>query len=88
MIEIGLIRTDNLGNPLAYWSSLINPQQSVTATEIHGISDKDVANSPIFEDVLDQVLPRIRGQALAAHNAEFDISFLKVELARPQFVKS
>jgi DNA polymerase-3 subunit epsilon len=82
MIEIGLIRTDNLGNPLAYWSSLINPQQSVTATEIHGISDKDVANSPIFEDVLDQVLPRIRGQALAAHNAEFDISFLKVELAR------
>jgi DNA polymerase-3 subunit epsilon len=82
MIEIGLIRTDNLGNPLAYWSSLINPQQAVTATEIHGISDKDVANSPTFEDVLDQVLPRIRGQALAAHNAEFDISFLKVELAR------
>jgi DNA polymerase-3 subunit epsilon len=82
MIEIGLIRTDTLGNPLAYWSSLINPQQSVTATEIHGISDKDVANSPTFEDVLDQVLPRIRGQALAAHNAEFDISFLKVELAR------
>ena len=82
MIEIGLIRTDNLGNPLAYWSSLINPQQAVTATEIHGISDKDVANSPTFEDVLDQVLPRIRGQALAAHNAEFDISFLKVQLAR------
>jgi DNA polymerase-3 subunit epsilon len=82
MIEIGLIRTDTLGNPLAYWSSLINPQQAVTATEIHGISDKDVANSPTFEDVVDQVLPRIRGQALAAHNAEFDISFLKVELAR------
>jgi len=82
MIEIGLIRTDNLGNPLAYWSSLINPQQAMTATEIHGISDKDVTNSPTFEAVLDQVLPRIRGQVLAAHNAEFDISFLRVELAR------
>jgi DNA polymerase-3 subunit epsilon len=82
MIEIGLIRTDNLGNPLAYWSSLINPQQAMTATEIHGISDKDVTNSPTFEDVLDQVLPRIRGQVLAAHNAEFDTSFLRVELAR------
>jgi DNA polymerase-3 subunit epsilon len=82
MIEIGLIRTDKLGNPLAYWSSLINPKQVVTATEIHGISDKDVANSPTFEDVIDQVLTRIRGQVLSAHNAEFDISFLKVELAR------
>lgn len=82
MIEIGLIRTDKLGNPLAYWSSLINPKQVVTATEIHGISDKDVANSPTFEDVVDQVLTRIRGQVLSAHNAEFDISFLKIELAR------
>ena len=82
MIEIGLIRTDKTGNPLAYWSSLINPKQPVTATEIHGISDKDVANSPTFEDVLDQVLSRIRGQALSAHNAQFDVSFLKVELAR------
>ena len=82
MIEIGLIRTDKFGNPLAYWSSLINPKQVVTATEIHGISDKDVANSPTFEDVIDQVLTRIRGQVLSAHNAEFDISFLKVELAR------
>jgi DNA polymerase-3 subunit epsilon len=82
MIEIGLIRTDKSGNPLAYWSSLINPKQSVTATEIHGISDKDVANSPVFEDLVDQVLSRIRGQALSAHNAQFDVSFLKVELAR------
>ena len=82
MIEIGLIRTDKTGNPLAYWSSLINPKQHVTATEIHGISDKDVASSPTFEDVLDQVLSRIRGQALSAHNAQFDVSFLKVELAR------
>ena len=82
MIEIGLIRTDNLGNPLAYWSSLINPKQVMTATEIHGISDKDVANSPNFEDLVDQVLTRVRGQVLSAHNAEFDISFLKVELAR------
>ena len=53
MIEIGLIRTDKLGNPLASWSSLINPKQVVTATEIHGISDKDVANSPTFEDVVE-----------------------------------
>ena len=82
MIEIGLIRTDKHGNPLAYWSSLINPKQVVTATEIHGISDKDVANSPTFEDVVDQVLTRVRGQALSAHNAEFDISFLRIELAR------
>jgi DNA polymerase-3 subunit epsilon len=82
MIEIGLIRTDNLGNPLAYWSSLINPKQPVGATEIHGLSDKDVQGAPTFDELFDQIRSRIHGQALSAHNAQFDIAFLRVEFAR------
>ena len=82
MIEIGLIRTDRHGKPLAYWSSLINPLRPVRATEIHGISDNDVKDSPTFEDVSDQIRSRIDGQALSAHNAQFDVAFLRVEFAR------
>lgn len=82
IIEIGMIRTDAQGTPLAYWSTFINPLRPVTATEIHGISDDDVSNAPSFEKVLDEILERIRGQVLSAHNAKFDVSFLKVEMAR------
>lgn len=82
IIEIGMVRTDAQGTPLAYWSTLINPQRSVTATEIHGISDDDVSDSPTFEKALDEILERIRGQVLSAHNAKFDVSFLKLEMAR------
>ena len=82
VIDIGMVRTDANGNPLSYWSSLINPQQAVRATEIHGISDKDVEGAPSFADAFDDIFRRIQGQVLVAHNAKFDMSFLKVEMAR------
>ena len=82
VIDIGMVRTDANGNPLSYWSSLINPQQAVRATEIHGISDDDVAGAPLFADAFDDILRRIQGQVLVAHNAKFDMSFLKAEMAR------
>lgn len=82
MIEIALIRTDRLGKPLAYWSTLVNPRQPVRATEIHGIHDADVAGAPVFDDIYDELARRIRGQALSAHNAKFDVSFLQAEFAR------
>ncbi len=78
IIEIGMVRTDAQGTPLAYWSTLINPQRSVTATEIHGISDDDVSDAPTFEKALDEILEKIKGQVLSAHNAKFDVSFLKL----------
>lgn len=82
IIELGLIRTDFQGNPLGYWSSLINPKRPVAATEIHGIKDSDVASAPTFEECADQFLSMIKGQVLVAHNASFDHSFIRAELAR------
>jgi DNA polymerase-3 subunit epsilon len=82
VIEIGLIRTDAIGNPLGYWSSLINPQQRVTASHIHGITDDDVKSAPTFDDCVGEVLKRLKGQVLVAHNASFDVSFMRSELAR------
>jgi len=82
VIEIGMVRTDASGNPLSYWSSLVNPQRAVEAIEIHGISDADVAGAPTFENLFDDIFRRIQGQVLVAHNAKFDMSFLKTEMAR------
>jgi DNA polymerase-3 subunit epsilon len=82
VIEIGMIRTDSSGNPLGYWSTLINPKQPVGAIEIHGIHDTDVANAPTFDGIAEEIMRRIRGQVLVAHNASFDMSFLRAEFAR------
>jgi len=82
IIELGLIRTDNSGNPIGYWSTLVNPKRPVSATEIHGIKDVDVSIAPTFEECADEFLSKIRGQVLVAHNATFDHSFVHAELAR------
>ena len=82
VLEIAMIQTNVQGEPLAYWSSLINPQGPVGATEIHGITDSDVADSPTFESIAEDVIARLKGHAVSAHNARFDLGFLKNEFAR------
>ena len=82
IIELGLIRTDNSGNPIGYWSTLVNPERPVSATEIHGIKDVDVLPAPTFEQCANEFLLKIKDQVLVAHNASFDHSFVRTELAR------
>lgn len=82
VVEIGLVRVGLDGLPVGSWSSLVNPQQEIGASEVHGISDLDVIDAPIFDELVDEVLARIRGVPIVAHNASFDSSFLSVELAR------
>jgi DNA polymerase-3 subunit epsilon len=82
IIELGLIRTDFSGNPLGYWSTLVNPKRPVAATEIHGIRDADVLSAPTFDECAEEFLSKIKGQVLVAHNASFDHSFVRTELAR------
>lgn len=82
ILEIGVIRVDPLGKPLGYWSSLVNPQGPVGATHIHGIRESDVVDAPTFDELVGDLLPKLHGQVLVAHNASFDRSFLKAELGR------
>jgi DNA polymerase III, epsilon subunit and related 3''-5'' exonucleases len=45
---------------------------------IHGIREKDVAGAPEFGGLyLKEILPRIAGNVVAAHNAAFDMSALR-----------
>ena len=82
LLEVALIQTSVEGLPLAYWSTLINPSGPVGATDIHGITDSDVKDSPAFADIADELMSRLKGQAVAAHNASFDLGFLRYEFAR------
>lgn len=46
------------------------------ATRIHGLSNKDVADAPVFADIEGDVLSALDGAALVAHNAHVDVGVL------------
>lgn len=52
----------------------------MACTEIHGITDRDVADAPTFQDVAGQVLAALSGCVVAAYNVYFDMRFLEYEL--------
>lgn len=85
VLEIALVTTDPSGRVLDEWTTRLNPQGPVGATHIHGITDADVRHAPLFPDVLDELNQRLTGAALVAHNARFDLAFLRAEYARAQW---
>lgn len=80
VVEIALV--ERQGDQWSTWSTLINPGRDVGPTHVHGISDDDVQDAPCFSDVLGDVLERIRGRVMVAHNLPFDRGFLEAEAFR------
>ncbi len=58
---------------------LVNPERPipVRSTEVHGITDEMVENAPTIEVVGAQFHSFARGSILVAHNAPFDLEFLR-----------
>ncbi|MEV5068703.1 Lsr2 family protein [Microbacterium sp. LMI12-1-1.1] len=82
VLELAVVRVDQGGNVVDEWSTRFNPEGPVGATHIHGITQADVANAPLFRDVAASVVPYIAGLPIAAHNARFDLAFLRAEFRR------
>jgi DNA polymerase-3 subunit epsilon len=82
ILEIAVVTTDPGGRVIDTWTTRLNPQGPVGATHIHGITDRDVADAPLFADIVEDLNARLVGAALAAHNARFDLAFLRAEYAR------
>jgi len=63
----------------------INPQGRRVHPEaqaVHGISDADLADKPIFGAIASELSAFIDGAILVAHNAGFDMGFMNAEFAR------
>lgn len=80
IIEFGAVRFQK-GGPREYFSTCINPGRPlpVRIQQITGIRPADVANAPAIEEVIPEILGFFaKGtQAVVAHSAGFDISFLR-----------
>lgn len=60
--------------------SLIKPEPeyyNYWCTQVHGLTEADTMNAPVFPDVWAQIEPKIAGLPLVAHNKAFDESCLK-----------
>ena len=67
------------GEKVSEFSSLVQPFGIIPAriTEITGITNLDVASSPIISEIVEQMWDFIAGFTLVGHNIPFDIGFLK-----------
>lgn len=82
VVEIAVVTTDARGRMLEEWSTRVNPQGPIGATHIHGLTQDDVADAPVFAEVLPELNRRLSKSAVAAHNARFDLAFLRHEYRR------
>jgi DNA polymerase-3 subunit epsilon len=82
IIELALVPMDGRGGYGNPWSTLVNPSRDLGATDVHGIRGRDLEDAPTFEAVLGEVVDRLAGRVVVAHNARFDCAFLEHELAR------
>ena len=69
------------GQTVEEFSTLINPgfPMSPEVIAIHGITNEMVQGAPSFADILPQLLGVLDNCVIVAHNADFDISFLRAE---------
>lgn len=80
VVEVAVVRVDPGQEPKVVLDTLVNPLRRVSATEIHGITEADVADAPRFADIAGAVVGSLEGCAVAAYNVYFDIRFLNSEL--------
>lgn len=69
-----------IGQPVNW---LVRPDQPIKhfASRIHGISNKDVADAPVFAEIKDDVLTALDADAIVAHNAHVDLDVLRRKLS-------
>lgn len=85
IVEIGVVLLDDAGRVEDEWTTLVNPKRDVGPTHVHGIRASDVVDAPHFGDVAAHLVALLSGRTLAAHNQEFDLRFLRAELAAHGF---
>ncbi len=79
--EIAVIKTID-GQLADEFVSIINPGRNIPerAISIHGITQVMVNRAPFFRDIAKDLLDFLNDAVIVAHNAKFDLEFLRSEL--------
>ena len=78
--EIALLRVQG-DREIARFESLVHPQRPMHpgALAVHGITDAMLVGAPTFATLLPQIHALLQDAVLVAHNARFDVGFLRHE---------
>ena len=82
VIELAVVHVSDRGVIEGRWETLVNPGRDLGRQDIHGIRAADVLEAPSFAQIAPRLVDLLRGRVLVAHNASFDIRFLRAELDR------
>jgi DNA polymerase-3 subunit epsilon len=82
IVEIAVVRLTADAAEIDEWSTLVNPGDRPLGGRIHGLRTADLAGAPTFGDIREDLLARLAGSVIVAHNAPFDVAFLQAETVR------
>lgn len=82
IVEIAILRFDRRRTLLAEYSTLINPQRDMGPSHLHGITAREAAQAPTFDEVAGEIAARLSGAIIVGHNGAFDARFLQYEFER------
>jgi DNA polymerase III subunit epsilon len=84
LVEIGCVELHNRVMTGRTFHAYINPERPVPveAFNVHGLSDRFLADKPRFDEVVEGLIEFLGDCPLVAHNATFDFGFLNGELGR------
>lgn len=83
IVEMAAVRWEE-GGEVGVFHALVNPGIAIppAAIAIHGITNAMVAEQPPVAEILPAFIDFCEGGAVVAHNAKFDLRFLKAECER------
>ena len=83
IIEIGAVKVQN-GKIMDKFSTFVNPQVPIPfrIEQLTSINDSMVIDAPVIADILPEFMKFCEGCVMVAHNADFDMSFIKKNCQR------
>ena len=83
IIEIGAVKVQN-GKIVDKFSTFVNPQVPIPfrIEQLTSINDSMVIDAPVIADMLPEFMKFCEGCVMVAHNADFDMSFIKKNCQR------
>lgn len=86
ILQVGIVHQSWSGVTDTQWSTYVAPPRrfrgSLGPTHVHGITRRKVVFAPRLAKVMSEVAARTSGCVVVAHNAAFDVGFLRAAAER------
>jgi DNA polymerase III epsilon subunit family exonuclease len=78
IVELAMLEVVDLQLTDKQFHWLIRPEEPIqpAVTRIHGLTDADVADAPSFDDIADDVLLWLDGEAIIGHNVRVELDII------------